>query len=87
MAVKASKKSQAGAVSAGKTTSDESNPNPAVAPEVKSHSFDPPAEAEWHRMISQAAYYIAQNRGSAEGNTLEDWLAAEAQVRASMQSD
>jgi Protein of unknown function (DUF2934) len=48
---------------------------------VKSHSFDPPQEPEWHRMISQAAYYLAEKRDFAGGHALEDWLAAEQQVR------
>ena len=44
-------------------------------------SFSPPAEAEWHRMISEAAYYLAETRRFAAGAALEDWLRAEDAVR------
>jgi hypothetical protein len=44
-------------------------------------SFDPPQEAEWHRMIAEAAYYLAQKRGFLGEHSLDDWLAAEQQVR------
>jgi hypothetical protein len=43
--------------------------------------FDPPQEPDWHRMISEAAYYRAQQRGFTGDHRLEDWLAAEATVR------
>jgi hypothetical protein len=38
-------------------------------------------EPEWHRMIAEAAYYLAQKRGFSGEHSLEDWLAAEQQVR------
>jgi hypothetical protein len=38
-------------------------------------------EPEWHRMIAEAAYYLAQKRGFCGEHSLEDWLAAEQQVR------
>jgi hypothetical protein len=44
-------------------------------------SFDPPQEADWHRMIAEAAYYLAQKRGFVGLHSLDDWLAAEQQVR------
>jgi hypothetical protein len=44
-------------------------------------SFDPPQEPEWHRMIAEAAYYLAEKRGFAGEHSLGDWLAAEQQVR------
>jgi hypothetical protein len=47
----------------------------------QSHSFDSPQEPEWHRMIAEAAYYLAQKRGFEGENALDDWLAAEQQVR------
>jgi len=47
----------------------------------QSRSFDPPQEAEWHRMIAEAAYHLAEKRGFAGDHSLEDWLAAEQQVR------
>lgn len=34
------------------------------------------------QMIAEAAYYRAQRRGFAEGQELEDWLAAEAEIAA-----
>lgn len=44
-------------------------------------SFDPPAEPEWHRMISEAAYFRAEKRAFEAGHALDDWLAAESEVR------
>jgi len=35
---------------------------------------------ELDRMIAEAAYYIAQQRGFEPGHEIDDWLAAEAQV-------
>jgi Protein of unknown function (DUF2934) len=49
-----------------------------------SRSFDPPAEAQWHRMISEAAYYLAAERHFEPGHELSDWLAAEAAVKVSI---
>jgi hypothetical protein len=50
-------------------------------PETKASSFYPPQEPEWHRLIAEAAYYLAQKRGFLGGHSLDDWLAAEQQVR------
>ena len=36
---------------------------------------------ELNRMIAAAAYYRAEQRGFAAGHELEDWLAAEAEVK------
>jgi hypothetical protein len=47
-------------------------------------AFDPPEEPEWHRMISVAAYYLAERRGFASGHSLEDWLIAEEQIKESL---
>jgi hypothetical protein len=44
-------------------------------------SFDPPQEAQWHRMIAEAAYFIAEKRRFTGQHSLDDWLAAEQQVR------
>ncbi len=44
-------------------------------------SFDPPQEPEWHRRIAEAAYCLAQKRGFLGTHALDDWLAAEQQVR------
>lgn len=51
------------------------------APLSERRSFSPPAEAHWHRMISEAAYYLAEKRQFAAGFALDDWLRAEAAVR------
>jgi hypothetical protein len=56
----------------------------AFSPETlpqKPRSFDPPQEPEWHRMIAEAAYYLAEKRGFLGEHSLGDWLAAEQQVR------
>ena len=44
-------------------------------------SFDAPKEADWHRAISEAAYYIALKRKFLGEHALDDWLMAEQQVR------
>ncbi len=48
---------------------------------TKSSSFDPPMESEWHRMISEAAYFLAEKRGFEPGAALDDWLEAELEVK------
>jgi hypothetical protein len=37
------------------------------------------------KLIAEAAYYRAQRRGFAPGHELDDWVAAEAEVRRGMQ--
>jgi hypothetical protein len=49
--------------------------------------FDPPMEPEWHRMISEAAYFLAEKRGFDPGGALGDWLEAELQVRKALAGD
>ena len=44
-------------------------------------SFYPPQEPDWHRAIAEAAYYLAEKRGFLGEHSLDDWLAAEQQVR------
>lgn len=49
-------------------------------------------EPEWHRMIAEAAYYLAEKRGfpgehSLGEHSLDDWLAAEQQVRHAISPD
>lgn len=51
------------------------------SPKKPASSFDAPAESDWHREIAEAAYYLAEKRGFSGGYALEDWLAAEKQVR------
>jgi hypothetical protein len=41
---------------------------------------------ERHRLISEAAYHRAEQRGFIEGFELEDWLAAEAEIDANIGS-
>ena len=51
------------------------------APEAQPRPFDWPQEPEWHRMIAEAAYYLAQKRGFTGENALDDWLTAEQEIR------
>jgi hypothetical protein len=48
---------------------------------AKPSSFDPPQQPDWHRKIAEAAYYRAESRGFQGDHRLEDWLAAEQQVK------
>jgi hypothetical protein len=44
-----------------------------------------PIDAEVKRlMIAEAAYYCAERRGFAAGGELQDWLEAEAQLKATL---
>jgi len=52
-----------------------------TAPRKTPRSFDPPQEPEWHRMIAEAAYFIAEKRRFVGEHSLDDWLTAEQQVR------
>jgi hypothetical protein len=38
------------------------------------------------QLIAQAAYFIAERRGFAPGNELEDWLQAEAEIEACLKA-
>lgn len=40
--------------------------------------------AERQRMISDAAYFLAEQRGFGSGDELGDWLQAESQINASV---
>ena len=55
---------------------------PITPPDVTEPSSDAgrSAQAELDRMICEAAYYIAEQRGFEPGHELDDWLAAEAQI-------
>lgn len=44
----------------------------------------PPEQRQ--QFIAQAAYFIAERRGFAPGNELEDWLQAEAEIEACMKA-
>jgi len=57
-------------------------PKDAVAKPAKSRAKKPggvPAEQR-RNYIEMAAYYIAERRGFAPGNPLEDWIQAEAEI-------
>jgi hypothetical protein len=54
---------------------------------TKSTDFDPPMESEWHRMISEAAYFLAEKRNFAPGGAISDWLEAELQVKKALAGD
>lgn len=43
-------------------------------------------EDEFSRLIAESAYYKAEQRGFEPGHEIEDWLEAEAEVRASLDS-
>jgi hypothetical protein len=53
----------------------------ALSPATQPRSFDSPEEPEWHRMIAEAAYFLAQRRGFTGETALDDWLAAEQEIR------
>lgn len=44
------------------------------------------APEQRRQLIAQAAYFIAERRGFAPGNELEDWLQAEAEIEAWMKA-
>jgi len=48
---------------------------------TRSSNFDPPMESDWHRMVSEAAYFLAEKRGFEPGRMLDDWLEAELKVK------
>lgn len=51
---------------------------------AKKAGFVSPEERE--RLIAEAAYFKAERRGFAEGDTLGDWIAAEAEIDALLDS-
>ena len=51
-----------------------------IDPAEMPSEVDESARAELDRMIGEAAYYIAEQRGFEPGHELDDWLAAEAQI-------
>jgi len=52
---------------------------PSRTPTTMSGSTSASAETK-RKMIAEAAYYIAQQRGFQGGDSTRDWLAAEAQI-------
>jgi Protein of unknown function (DUF2934) len=77
-AVSAAAKPQASPASSPATTgAPGSKPNSLLASSMA------PAPADLRRaMIAEAAYFIAQQRGFAQGSEVEDWLVAERQIDA-----
>jgi len=57
-------------------------PAKVTTPKTKATATRAPAVSPEHRyhMIATAAYFIAQNRGSASGYEMQDWISAEAQI-------
>jgi Protein of unknown function (DUF2934) len=80
----ASASSDSSAPSGASASSDSSTPSDSAVP---GSSFDPPQEPDWHRRIAEAAYLRAERRGFAGDQRLEDWLAAETEVKESLQSE
>lgn len=52
---------------------------PAATPQATSAQ---PAPERRQQLIAETAYFIAERRGFAPGNELDDWLRAEAEVEA-----
>jgi hypothetical protein len=59
---------------------------PKAAPARKGNSGSRLSDEELHMLIAQAAYRRAQQRSFAPGHELDDWLAAEDEVKQSMGS-
>lgn len=49
--------------------------------QVGSDTGQESSSGEIRRQIAEAAYYLAEQRGFAPGCDVDDWLAAEAQIR------
>ena len=70
-------------------TSKSAKPKPAEAPKAAARKGDSAAalsDEELHQLIAQAAYRLAQQRSFSPGHELDDWLAAEAEVKQSLGS-
>jgi len=73
-----------------KTNSPQTFPAPSLLPTDREDPVDERAEllqyiptdpsADRHKMIADAAYYRARQRGFESGHELEDWLAAENEI-------
>jgi hypothetical protein len=59
---------------------------PKAAPARKGNSGSTLSDEELHMLIAQAAYRLAQQRSFSPGHELDDWLAAEAEVKQSVGS-
>ena len=61
-------------------------PEAEVVAKVTGSTTSVPSDAEILAMIAQAAYYRAEKRGFQPGPESEDWVQAEAEVRARLQA-
>ena len=57
--------------------------NPAVPDERKGRNSNP---EQLHQTIAVTAYYLAERRNFEPGHEMEDWLNAEAEILAEMES-
>lgn len=67
--------------------SKQARSKPADVPKAPARAGDSQtamSDEELHRLIAQAAYRRALQRGFGPGHELEDWLAAEAEVKKSL---
>jgi hypothetical protein len=70
-------------------TSKSAKPKPAEVRKAAARKGDSGAalsDEELHMLVAQAAYRLAQQRSFAPGHELDDWLAAEAEVKQSVGS-
>jgi Protein of unknown function (DUF2934) len=80
------KKRKPAAAKSAASASRKEKSAPVLPPIAQSASFAAPAEAHWHLMISEAAYFRAEKRGFVDGYSIQDWLEAEEQIRRSISS-
>lgn len=51
-------------------------------PGTDASSTIPTSIDDFHAQVAEMAYFLAEKRGFTPGHEMEDWLAAEAQLRA-----
>jgi hypothetical protein len=54
---------------------------------ANTQAFVPPAESEWHRRISEAAYYRSQKPELSGESVLDNWIAAELEVKVQLSAE
>ncbi len=64
--------------------SKKKSPAPIKVGQKKSAQAATVMSAERQHMISEAAYFLAEQRGFSPGDELGDWLEAESQINASL---
>lgn len=62
-------------------------PEESPGPQLSLDDPGPSFEAELMRRISERAYLKAEQRGFEPGYEMDDWLAAEAEIRAALSSE